>query len=83
MFVTNLIIQTLAKLNNVNMRVAALLLLIQLVLPVFSQLLGNEKTIEQFLDRLLHPNNYDRRIRPFYSDSKGKLLKYFYKIASK
>ena len=75
MFVSNLIIQTLAKLN-VNLWVAALLLLIQLVLPVFSQLLGNEKTIEQFLDRLRHPNNYDRRIRPFYSDSKGKSFKY-------
>ena len=33
-----------------------------------------EKTIEQFLDRLLHPQNYDRRIRPFFNSEKaGKL----------
>ena len=41
--------------------------------PVSSQLIGDEKTIEQFLDRLLHPQNYDRRIRPFFnSDRAGK-----------
>jgi hypothetical protein len=38
---------------------------------VFSQLVGSEKTMEQFLDRLLHESVYDRRIRPFYTDSKS------------
>lgn len=33
--------------------------------------LGQEKTMEQFLDRLLHESVYDKRIRPFYTDSKN------------
>ena len=40
--------------------------------PVFSQLSGREKTMEQFLDRLLHESVYDKRIRPFYTDNKSK-----------
>jgi len=39
---------------------------------ILSQLVGSEKTMEQFLDRLLHESVYDRRIRPFYTDSKSK-----------
>jgi hypothetical protein len=35
--------------------------------PVLSQLSGGEKTMEQFLDSLLHSSVYDRRIRPFAS----------------
>ena len=42
------------------------------VAPVLSQLVGSEKTMEQFLDRLLHESIYDRRIRPFYTDSKSE-----------
>jgi hypothetical protein len=38
---------------------------------ILSQLVGSEKTMEQFLDRLLHESVYDRRIRPFYTDSKS------------
>jgi hypothetical protein len=41
---------------------------------ILSQLVGSEKTMEQFLDRLLHESVYDRRIRPFYTDSKSKLI---------
>jgi len=41
--------------------------------PVFSQLSGREKTMEQFLDRLLHESVYDKRIRPFYTDNKSKI----------
>lgn len=41
--------------------------------PTFSQLMGSERTMEQFLDRLLHESVYDRRIRPFYKDSKSKV----------
>ena len=37
-----------------------------------SQLSGSEKTMEQFLDKLLHESVYDRRIRPFYTDSKSE-----------
>ncbi|CAF0844269.1 unnamed protein product [Brachionus calyciflorus] len=40
-------------------------------LPNTNQLVGSEKTMEQFLDRLLHESVYDRRIRPFYTDSKS------------
>ena len=36
-----------------------------------AQLMGGEKTMEQFLDRLLHESVYDRRIRPFYKYGKG------------
>jgi hypothetical protein len=45
--------------------------------PYFSsdaQLLGGEKTMEQFLDRLLHENIYDRRIRPFYRYENSGIL---------
>jgi hypothetical protein len=41
---------------------------------ILSQLVGSEKTMEQFLDRLLHESVYDRRIRPFYTDSKSILI---------
>ena len=43
---------------------------------ILSQLVGSEKTMEQFLDRLLHESVYDRRIRPFYTDSKSKQISY-------
>jgi hypothetical protein len=45
--------------------------------PILSQLLGSEKTMEQFLDRLLHESVYDRRIRPFYTESKSNQFAYF------
>lgn len=44
----------------------------KLYYPVLSQLSGREKTMEQFLDRLLHESVYDKRIRPFYTDNKSK-----------
>ena len=40
-------------------------------LSTTAQLMGGEKTMEQFLDRLLHESVYDRRIRPFYKYGKG------------
>ena len=48
--------------------------------PVLSQLSGKEKTMEQFLDRLLHESVYDKRIRPFYTDNKSKLYNIYRKI---
>lgn len=59
--------------NNVLYIICILILNLN-VSPVASQLMGSEKTMEQFLDRLLHESVYDRRIRPFYSDKKGKLV---------
>lgn len=43
--------------------------------PVIGQLSGGEKTMEQFLDGLLHSSVYDRRIRPFsnYESTISKL----------
>ena len=43
------------------------------------QLSGGEKTMEQFLDRLLHESVYDRRIRPFYKYGKGN-YQFYYKF---
>ena len=40
---------------------------------ILSQLVGSEKTMEQFLDRMLHESVYDRRIRPNFKDNKPKL----------
>jgi hypothetical protein len=48
------------------------------VYPTNSQLIGSEKTMEQFLDRLLHESVYDRRIRPFYTDGKSNKLNFFF-----
>ena len=58
------------KLNKLS-TLFVLLILTQQIFPIYSQLLGDEKTIEQFLDRLLHPKNYDRRIRPFFNSDKS------------
>jgi hypothetical protein len=51
-----------------------ILFLNQNVYPTNSQLIGSEKTMEQFLDRLLHESVYDRRIRPFYTDGKSNYI---------
>jgi hypothetical protein len=66
------------KLNISNTdwhKILVLVILNNQILPNLSQLVGSEKTMEQFLDRLLHESVYDRRIRPFYTDSKSKCLK--------
>lgn len=47
-----------------------LLILIFILNNSDGQLIGGEKTMEEFLDRLLHHSVYDRRIRPFYKTSK-------------
>jgi hypothetical protein len=62
--------------NNLmpNKMFLLLMMLNQHILSHLSQLVGSEKTMEQFLDRLLHESVYDRRIRPFYTDSKSKKL---------
>jgi hypothetical protein len=39
-----------------------------------AQLSGGVKTMEEFLDRLLHVSIYDKRIRPFFMDVRGSLL---------
>ena len=44
------------------------------LIPVMSQLSGGERTMEQFLDSLLHSSVYDRRIRP-YSNLESKIEK--------
>lgn len=51
-----------------------ILILNQNVYLTNSQLIGSEKTMEQFLDRLLHESVYDRRIRPFYTDGKSNIF---------
>jgi len=66
--------------QSIIMRIIKFLLMILLIndnfyYPVFSQLSGREKTMEQFLDRLLHESVYDKRIRPFYTDNKSKTIK--------
>ena len=66
------------QLSNI-MSLGKLLLMIlilnhNLYYPVLSQLSGREKTMEQFLDRLLHESVYDKRIRPFYTDNKSKKI---------
>ncbi len=38
---------------------------------LMAQLKGGEKTMEKFLDRLLHESVYDRRVRPFYRSGKS------------
>jgi hypothetical protein len=53
----------------------ALIFSILMCSHVNAQLIGSEKTMEQFLDRLLHESVYDRRIRPFYTDSRS--IKHF------
>ncbi len=58
--------------SNFKLLLLACLLFYSHIQPVSSQLTGDEKTIEQFLDRLLHPQNYDRRIRPFYNSNKAE-----------
>lgn len=47
------------------------------LIPVMSQLSGGERTMEQFLDSLLHSSVYDRRIRP-YSNLESKIEKNIY-----
>jgi hypothetical protein len=44
---------------------------------IMAQLMGGEKTMEQFLDRLLHESVYDRRVRPFYKSGRGTFLNFF------
>ena len=39
---------------------------------VMAQLMGGEKSMELFLDRLLHESVYDRRVRPFYKNDNSK-----------
>ena len=39
---------------------------------VMAQLMGGEKSMELFLDRLLHESVYDRRVRPFYKSDNSK-----------
>jgi hypothetical protein len=65
--------------SHLSLRVVLLITFIlnQNVCPIFSQLIGSEKTMEQFLDRLLHESVYDRRIRPFYTDGKSKHFSFF------
>lgn len=70
----NKVLSTKFTLINNVLYILCLLILNLNVLPIDSQLVGSEKTMEQFLDRLLHESVYDRRIRPFYTDSKGKIL---------
>ena len=62
-----------AKLMNLLLFILTICLQIT---PHLSQLIGSEKTMEQFLDRLLHESIYDRRIRPFYTDSKSKYKRF-------
>lgn len=67
----------------VNVKLSLLLILIILnenISLILSQLVGSEKTMEQFLDRLLHESVYDRRIRPFYTDSKSMSSSQFKKL---
>ena len=67
---------TMIKLKNFYFLITILILNYN-VYPVFSQLSGREKTMEQFLDRLLHESVYDKRIRPFYTDNKSKIKRIF------
>lgn len=60
-------------LNKYSSNMFMLLFLLIFSRPCSSQLVGSERTMEQFLDRLLHESVYDRRIRPFYTDSKSKI----------
>jgi hypothetical protein len=69
----NTISKQLMRLNTIFLLI---LIINQNVCPIFSQLVGSEKTMEQFLDRLLHESVYDRRIRPFYTDSKSNFLRF-------
>ena len=57
-----------------NLLFMLLLILLLFIRHSSSQLVGSERTMEQFLDRLLHESVYDRRIRPFYTDSKSNTL---------
>lgn len=50
-------------------------------IPIMSQLHGVEKTMEQFLDGLLHHSVYDRRIRPF-SNVASRILTIFITLIS-
>ena len=61
-------------LNKYSSMLVVIFLLIVSSRPCSSQLVGSERTMEQFLDRLLHESVYDRRIRPFYTDSKSKFF---------
>lgn len=36
-----------------------------------------DKTMEKFLDKLFHESVYNRRIRPFYTDTNSNWLNYF------
>ena len=54
-----LIFMTLNEHNNKNIKLMA-------------QLMGGEKSMELFLDRLLHESVYDRRVRPFYKNDNSK-----------
>ena len=67
------------QLFNVNFSLMLMLIVLnENISLILSQLVGSEKTMEQFLDRLLHESVYDRRIRPFYTDSKSKEKKKFH-----
>jgi hypothetical protein len=52
------------------LKIFSLLILMFILNTSDGQLIGGEKTMEEFLDRLLHHSVYDRRIRPFYKTSK-------------
>jgi hypothetical protein len=52
----------------------SIILFILIINPFSNQLVGSERTMEQFLDRLLDTNVYDRRIRPSYTDQNSKIL---------
>ena len=41
-------------------------------IKLMAQLMGGEKSMELFLDRLLHESVYDRRVRPFYKSDNSK-----------